>query len=134
MRTLVVMLAIGCGSKEAPPTPEKEPPAEMAKRVAEGIETARKEADEVHAAVEKLQVEIEALILRVDAAVDAVANAQNDNDRASATAALQRLQREKAELEARIAEAKARAMRAERRKGVKLSKECLDNPLAKGCE
>jgi hypothetical protein len=36
-------------------------------------------------------------------------------------------------MEQRIAEAKAAAARAERKKGVKISKECQDNPLAKGC-
>ena len=61
------------------------------------------------------------------------ADAQNDADRASAKARLIKLQQEQAEMKQRAAEARAAAERAERKKGVKISKECLDNPLAKGC-
>jgi TolA-binding protein len=137
MRALVcvVVIALGCGNKqEAPPKAEQEAAAEVANKGEQRIQIARKEADDARIAVETLQADAEALIQRVNAAIDAVANAQNDNDRASARAALLRLQREKAEIEARIAEAKAAAARAERLKGVKISKECLDNPLARGCE
>jgi len=36
-------------------------------------------------------------------------------------------------MEKRIQEARNAAAKAERAKGVHISKECLDNPLAKGC-
>jgi len=59
--------------------------------------------------------------------------AQNDADREAAKSRLQQLQREKSDMEARVAAAKEAAAKGERVKGVKVSKECLDNPLAKGC-
>ncbi len=60
-------------------------------------------------------------------------HAQNDADRANAKAKLEELRREKAEMEAKIAAAKAAAAKAQRAKGRTISKECQDNPLAKGC-
>ena len=85
-------------------------------------------------AVEALEQQNADLQKRMDAAIDAVASAQTDADRQSASAALGSIRREKAELENKIGEAKAKAARLERLKGVKISKECLDNPLAKGCQ
>jgi chromosome segregation ATPase len=80
-----------------------------------------------------VQTKLGELDAHVSAAVDAVAAAQTQTDRDALVAKLASLQREKAELEAKMAEAKASAARAERMKGVHISKECLDNPLAKGC-
>ena len=70
---------------------------------------------------------------KLASAVDNVVAAQNDADRAAAKSKLEQLRKEKAEMEARIAAARAAAARAERLKGAKISKECQDNPLAKGC-
>lgn len=83
--------------------------------------------------IAKLVAEQRALDARVAKAVDAVVNAQNDSDRSAAKARLTALQREQSELQTRIAEAKAAAARAAREKGKTVRKECLDNPLAKGC-
>jgi len=81
----------------------------------------------------KLADEQRALDRRVAKAMDAVVNAQNDSDRSAAKARLTALQREKAALDARVAAARADAEKAARAKGIKVRKECLDNPLAKGC-
>jgi len=81
----------------------------------------------------KLVDEQRALDQRVAKAVDAVVNAQNDRDRSAAKAQLTALQRDKATLDARVAEARAAAAKAARDKGKTVRKECLDNPLAKGC-
>ena len=62
-----------------------------------------------------------------------LASAQTDADRRAAQANLDKLRQQKFEMEKRIQEAKNAAAKAERVKGVHLSKECLDNPLAKGC-
>ena len=43
------------------------------------------------------------------------------------------LREQKKDMENRIARAKAAAAKADRAKGLHLSKECLENPLAKGC-
>ena len=65
--------------------------------------------------------------------MSAVAAATNQAERAAAQASLIALQRAQADIRARVVEAQAAAARAERAKGVHISKECLDNPLAKGC-
>ena len=142
MRSLVcvVVIALGCGNKKEAPTAEKEPVTAPVTRESEAklaeqqAEQARKDADAAHEVVARLQRDADALAQRVDAAVDALANAQNDADRQSASAALKALQTERAEFEARMGEAKAKAARAERMRGVKISKECLDNPLSAGCQ
>jgi hypothetical protein len=65
---------------------------------------------------------------------DVVGAAQNDADREAAKAKLQALRKQKSEAAQRIDGAKAAAAKAERVKGVKISKECMDNPLARGCD
>ena len=76
---------------------------------------------------------VDELDTKVAGAVSAVTDAQNDADRASAKAKLVALQREQYEMKQRAKDAKAAADLAERKKGVKISKECMENPLAKGC-
>jgi hypothetical protein len=61
-------------------------------------------------------------------------NAQVDADREAARRKLQQLQREKAEQNQRVAAAKDAAAKAERKQGVNISKECMENPLARGCD
>jgi hypothetical protein len=70
---------------------------------------------------------------RLAAADAAVKSAQTDADRKAAQANLDKLNQQKREMEQRIAAAKAAAEKAKRKEGVHLSKECLENPLAKGC-
>ena len=88
------------------------------------------DAKEKLAAVERDLAEIET---KVGQAVNAVVEAQSDADRANAKARLQKLQQEQYEMKQRAAAARAAADKAERLKGVKISKECMENPLAKGC-
>lgn len=108
--------------------------AEAARDKAEReADEAVKLAAEVQERVEKLTYDLEQLDKRVTTAVDSVVAAQNDADRANAKAKLEELRREKAEMEAKIAAAKAAAAKAQRAKGRTISKECQDNPLAKGC-
>jgi chromosome segregation ATPase len=91
------------------------------------------EAREAQAIVERLEQDATDLQKRMTEATDAVVGAQSQADRDAAKAKLDQLQKEKAEIDARIATAKANAARAERKKGATISKECLDNPLAKDC-
>jgi hypothetical protein len=70
---------------------------------------------------------------RLNAADQALKTAQTDADRRVAQANLDKLRQQKFEMEKRIQEARSAAAKAERAKGVHLSKECLENPLAKGC-
>jgi hypothetical protein len=64
----------------------------------------------------------------------AVQAAQDDADRRAAQERLEALQQDRADMEERVAAAKAAADRAERKKGVHVTQACLDNPLAKGCD
>src|SRR5207253_19497 len=130
-RSLVVLFAvliIACGGKKDPPKPEAEPKAEAEPKTppppsreeverikaeeiaAQSVKDAKAAQDEVT----KLLADAEALSQRMTAAVDAVANAQNQADRDSATAALKTLRAEQADLEQRIAQAKAKSAKAER--------------------
>lgn len=109
------------------------PEAAMRKAEQDAIQ-AVKDAQEAMERLDRLQTDLTALDTKVSAAIDTVIAAQNDADRAAAKARLEQLRAEKAEMDRRIMEAKAKAVRAERKKGVKVDARCLDNPLAKGCE
>jgi hypothetical protein len=90
-------------------------------------------AKEAKEKVDRLTNDLADLGKRVDKATDDLAAAQNDADRAAARSKLDKLRQERADMENRMAAAKAAAEKAERAKGVHISKECQDNPLAKGC-
>jgi hypothetical protein len=133
------VLAIGCGKKQDEQRkPEPERSAMQAQEAKQQAEHAAGEAAEAAAASKKLLEDLEnrdiELAERIGAAADALANAQNQADRDSAKAKLDALQQAQASLHAEVAAARTAAARAERLKGVKISRECLDNPLAKGCE
>ncbi len=91
------------------------------------------DAKEAKTKLEQVEKGLDDLNDKVAKAVDSVVAAQNDADRASAKAHLIELQKEQYEMKQRVAAAKAAADKAERAKGVHISKECLENPLAKGC-
>jgi hypothetical protein len=107
------------------------------RKVAEAAERdkqiAEKAAADAVEKVERLQRDLEDMDKRVGAAVDSVVAAKDEADRNSATQKLAKLRQEKAEMERRIAEAKAAAALAKRKQGSKVSAECQNNPLAKGC-
>jgi hypothetical protein len=90
-------------------------------------------AKDAQTKLEQVEKGLDDLNDKVAKAVDSVVAAQNDADRASAKAHLIELQKEQYEMKQRVAAAKAAADKAERAKGVHISKECLENPLAKGC-
>jgi hypothetical protein len=105
-----------------------------AKRKAEAAAAqAVKDAQDAKDKLDTIMKQLDDLDTKVGQAVSAVADAQNDADRASAKAKLIALQKEQYEMKQRAAAARAAADKAERLKGVKISKECMDNPLAKGC-
>jgi len=106
---------------------EKAVQAEKDKQVAE------KTAADAVEKVERLQRDLEDLDTKVGTAVDSVMAAQSDADRSTAKAKLLALRTEKAAMEQRIADAKNAAALARRKQGATVSKECQNNPLAKGC-
>jgi len=88
---------------------------------------------ELNAQVEKFQRDLDEMDSKVTKAVADVAAAKDASDIKLAQNRLMELQREQAEMKQRVAAAKAAAEKAERNKGLHVSKECMDNPLAKGC-
>jgi len=101
---------------------------------------AEREKEEYAQQVKKLQADVEKathdlddISTRVDKAVADVSTAQDAAALKAAQQRLAELNKEKAEMSARLAAAKAAAEKAERAKGVHLRQECVDNPLAKGC-
>ena len=104
--------------------------AERAKAEAERAVADAKAAAEN---VGKLQGELDDLAKRVDQAIQDVNAAKSKADVDAVKSKLSQLQAERAELEGKVAAAKAAAARAERTRGVQISPECLKNPLAKGC-
>ena len=107
--------------------------AEAKRRAEATAAQAVKDAQEAKEQLDTVMRQLDDLDTKVGQAVNAVADAQNDADRASAKARLIALQKEQYEMKQRAAAARARAEKAERLKGVKISKECMENPLAKGC-
>lgn len=117
-----------------PPSADPHTEAEQAAAAArQAAEEAVREAEAAKEAVDRLNAEVEEQNKKLEALIDEVTKAQTDADRETARVKLQALRNEQAELQARIAEARAKAARAERTKGVKIPQHCLDNPLAKGC-
>jgi hypothetical protein len=130
---LIAALVAGCGkgTTDATPAPTAGSGSTApAKAPAKAIDT---DADAAPSSVDKLAKDLAELDKRTSDAIENVMRAKNDADRTSAKAKLVALQRDKAELEARVAAARAEAAKAARAKGVTIEERCLDNPLAKGC-
>jgi hypothetical protein len=97
-------------------------------------EQAAKDADDAKA---KLDVEVknlEELDKKLGDAISAVSDAKNEKAREAAKAKLDALKKEHDDQRARVEQMKAASAKAERLRGTKIKKECLDNPLAAGCE
>jgi hypothetical protein len=94
---------------------------------------AMQEAEAAQTTLEQMSRDVDELNGKLTSATNAVMEAQSDAARTAAQALLDRVRSERLVLERRIEAAKAEAAKAERAKGVHLSKECLENPLAKGC-
>jgi len=137
-------LCVACESKQDKPAEQPAEPsplarasaaAEQAKAQAEAVaKQAIAEAQAAKDRLGKLDGELGDLDARMKAALDAVAKATTEAKRSAAKSVVEGLNKEHADLLARIAEAKAALAKAERTKGVHVSKECIDNPLAKGCQ
>lgn len=94
-------------------------------------EQAVKDAEKAKKELETVMKELDHLDAEVSAAIDAVANAKTDAERASAKAKLTVIQRKQHEMKQRTMEQRLRDHRD--RRGMPTNKECLDNPRAKGC-
>jgi septal ring factor EnvC (AmiA/AmiB activator) len=94
---------------------------------------AEKQNAEAQETLRQLANDIKEQDKRLGDAEATLKTAQNKADRDAAQANLDKLRQQKFEMEKRQQAAQAAAAKAERAKGVHISKECLDNPLAKGC-
>lgn len=131
MRTCTLMVALAlCTSGGCSDRARSEEAAKQAAHAEQAAKQAAQEAKEAQDRVEKLASDLADLDSRLKAAIDAVMAAQNDADRSAARASLEKLRREKLEMEQRV---QAERAATERARGVHRSKECLENPLAKGC-
>jgi colicin import membrane protein len=122
---LVIFVVRAIGQKQ-----EAEQLAQQSKAIAE---QAVKDAQAAQERVAALDREFKDLDKGLSDAQTALSSAKTEADRISAQSRLNDLRTQKLEMERRIQKAKDDAAAAERRKGVHLSKECLENPLAKGC-
>jgi regulatory protein YycH of two-component signal transduction system YycFG len=104
--------------------------AQLAQRDKEEAVRVAKEAQD---RVDQLSKDMKDQDDRLNGADQALRTARTEADRQKAQDELNRLRQQKFEMEKRIQEARNAAAKAERAKGVHISKECLDNPLAKGC-
>ena len=102
----------------------------MAERAAAEAQQTADEAREILAVLGAEAVKLDDELAAAERALQA---STSKDEIAAAQKSIDRLKVEKDDLDKRLAEAKARAARAERLKGVTISKECQDNPLAKGC-
>ena len=98
---------------------------------AQGIETQRaaQAAQDEVASLETSRADLDA---HIDSAVDAIASAETEADRAAANAKLQALRMQKTELDARIEATKAARAHPGSAAGTGRV-DCLTNPLARGC-
>jgi hypothetical protein len=104
--------------------------AEIAKKAsAQAVEDARVARKQV----DDLMRQTKDLDDKVTVAIDAVGKAKSLSEQRAAQAELDKLRQQKIEMDARMAAARDAAEKAKRREGIHLSKECLENPLAKGC-
>ncbi|MFT3700447.1 MAG: hypothetical protein QM831_45300 [Kofleriaceae bacterium] len=107
--------------------------AAKANAAIKAADQAVQEAQDAEQRVKDLEAKAEALSKQVNDAVDELAKATTDAAREAAKTKLQGLQKQVEEMKEGVAAAKAGAAKAERAKGVHITKECMDNPLAKGC-
>jgi len=96
---------------------------------------AMKDAQAAKEQLDKLLRALDELDNQIARAADAVVGADNDADRAAAKARLEQLLQEQHDLMMRTAASRALAFRPERMKYLYLyvPRQCIDNPLAKGC-
>lgn len=117
MRAIALGLLLVLGCDKGGPTRE-----ELARQKAAA--EAAQAASDAKAKLESQKKQLDDLDAKLVTAVNHVVDAQSDAERAAANAELKALQAQKAEL--------VRDMEGGRPK-VKMSTQCIDNPLAKGC-
>jgi hypothetical protein len=130
---LAILGAIGLGAFAFVSLTKADEKSEVADKAQKERDEAVKAAEEAERTVARLEIEASQMIEKINGAIGAVDTAQNEADRLAAKQRLAQLQKDQADQQRRIAEAKAAAARAKRLQGAKVSPECQANPLAKGC-
>lgn len=126
-----VIVAIIVGVRAYSQSQEDAQKREQAERASEEY---GKQVKEAQALLEKAQKDLDENGAKVDKAISDVGAAQDAVALKAAQQRLQELQREQSEIRSRVEAAKAAAEHANRLKGVHISEECKNNPLAKGCQ
>lgn len=130
---LAILGAVGLGVFAVMSLTKAEQKDTEAEKALKARDEAIKAAEEAQKTVERLEAEAAEMITKINGAIAAVDAAQDEAARIAAKQRLASLQKAQYEQQKRINEAKARAARAKRLQGAKISPECQANPLAKGC-
>lgn len=145
MKYLLLLALAACGGEQKQPPPAapvaNQPSGSAVEEQRLGDEHRREmreapaRAREAKAKLDQAEAELELVSAKLDAAVDAVASAQNDSDRQAAVARLRALQNERDAAKQRVEQAKAANDDAQRALPVHTQDyhKCMDNPLAEGC-
>jgi hypothetical protein len=104
-----------------------------AEQAAAQAEVAARQLREAGERVHRLKLSMNDARAAQNRLTDLVMSATTDVERAAAAAKLDVARQRVSELETKLAEAEAAVERAERLQGIHVTKECLENPLAKGC-
>jgi hypothetical protein len=128
-----VLLTIGLGIFAVQRMNQAAHDREAAAQAQRDKDEAVRVAQEAQDRVDKLSKDMKDQDDRLNSADQALRTARTEADRQKAQDELNRLRQQKFEMEKRIQDARNAAAKAERNKGVHISPECLNNPLAKGC-
>lgn len=129
--SVLAMLLAGPGCKDSKPSAREKAAAEAPSETS--MAKTAKDAEEAKTKLETAVRELDELNAKVTAALTALTDAKTDADRAATKAQLWQLQKDQTDLKQRVDTARRAAEAVQRPTDVKLSKECVDNPLAKGC-
>jgi hypothetical protein len=133
---LVAAIALGSFTSFAIHRVRESDDAAVAKRKTEtAAELAVRNAQAAKNELDKLMLELDELDYKVAQAITAIAEAENDADRAAAKARLRQWMQQQYEMKQQAAASRAVAHRGARttRCCMCVPRQCIENPLAKGC-
>jgi len=128
-----IALALAACGNQATTGSDGSGAANVAADIENAAKAAQQAAREASDKVTELTKAHDDLMKQIDKAVDDSVSATSDADRTAAKELLDKLRKAKVDLDAQLAGAGEAAARLQRAAGVHIRKECLDNPLAKGC-
>ena len=130
---VLLALVLGCDAGERQPSALESERIAQADRAREAERQDALDAERAAARLELLAFDLDRFDQDISRAVTMVADAMTPSQSDAAKTRLRELQVEQANLKRRIAEARADHEKARRHRSLKLTIECRDNPLSKGC-